>query len=95
MSTGGIVIASADEFWGTGVCPIKATLVLRQPTAKNEVREMEIEGGALVRAWLEGLVPDRAYMAPSEKGNRVEFDCRVTRGEVAFQQRTSQGCRVG
>jgi len=75
-----------EDDWGTGVCPIKATLLLRQPTAKNDVRLLESEGGARVRTWLEGLNPDRSYMTPSANGNRVEFDCAVTRGQVVFRE---------
>ena len=73
--------------WGIGVCPIKATLLLRQPDAPNVVEEVESQGGAPVRDWLEGLVPNRDYMTPSPKGNRIEFNCRVANGEVAFHER--------
>jgi hypothetical protein len=73
--------------WGIGVCPIRATLLLRQPEAPNVVNEIESGGGAPVRAWLESLVPDREYMTPSPTGNRVEFDCRVDGAKVTFSER--------
>lgn len=69
---------------GVGVCPIRATLQLRQPEAKNVVVELESRGGAVVSDWLERLVPDREYMLPSAEGNRIEFDCKVSNGIVSF-----------
>jgi hypothetical protein len=76
---------AADD-WAIGVCPIKATLVLRQPMARNEVREIESDARPVVRQWLEQLVPDRDYMLPSPSGNRVEFDCKVSKGEFEFME---------
>jgi hypothetical protein len=75
----------ADD-WATGVCPIKATLVLRQPMARNDVREIESDPRPVVRQWLEQLVPDRDYMLPSASGNRIEFDCKVNKGEFEFME---------
>ena len=69
---------------GVGVCPIRASLKLRQPEAKNSVIELESKGGDAVSAWLETLLPDRDYMRPSADGNRIEFDCKVTSGVVSF-----------
>jgi len=69
---------------GVGVCPIRATLQLRQPEAKNVVVELESQGGVAVSDWLERLVPDREYMLPAPKGNRIEFDCKVNKGVVSF-----------
>jgi len=69
---------------GAGVCPIRATLQLRQPEAKNLVVELESQGGAAVSDWLERLIPDRDYMLPSAEGNRIEFDCKVSQGLVSF-----------
>lgn len=72
--------------WGAGVCPIKATLVLNQPTGGNAVVAMESVAPATVTEWLSGLVPDLDYMRPNPKGNRFEFDCRVIDGQVRFSQ---------
>jgi len=69
---------------GVGVCPIRATLQLRQPEAKNAVIELESQGGDAVSGWLEKLVPDRDYMRPGTKGNRIDFDCKVSNGVISF-----------
>jgi len=68
--------------WGIGICPITATLKLQQPEGKNTVVQMESADDPGVKTWLEGLVPNRDYMVPSLKGNRVVFDCRVEQGQV-------------
>ena len=73
--------------WGIGVCPIRATLVLRRPDAPNVLVDLESEGGTPVREWLEQLVPDTDYMTPNPKGNRVEFRCKVQGGAVSFYER--------
>ena len=73
--------------FAAGVCPIKARLKLKQPAAPNEVIEVESSGGQPVSDWLAGLVPDRDYMAPNPAGNRVEFPCKVDKGEVTFYER--------
>lgn len=72
--------------WGAGVCPIRATIVLNQPTALNTVVSAESAAPVAVTEWLNGLVPDLEYMRPNPKGNRVEFDCRVIDGQVRFSQ---------
>jgi hypothetical protein len=70
--------------WGIGICPIKATVILHQPKALNEVLEIEGRAREAVRDWLSRVVPDREYMVPNPLGNRVEFDCRVRDGRVYF-----------
>jgi hypothetical protein len=70
--------------WGAGVCPVKATIVLNQPAARNTVVSAESATPVAVADWLGGLVPDLEYMRPNPKGNRVEFDCRVMDGQVRF-----------
>ena len=69
---------------GVGICPIRATLKLHQPDAKNVVVELESQGGMAVSEWLERLVPDRGYMLPAADGNRIDFDCKVSNGVVSF-----------
>jgi hypothetical protein len=69
---------------GVGICPIRATLQLHQPDAKNVVVELESQGGMAVSEWLERLVPDRGYMLPAADGNRIDFDCKVSNGVVSF-----------
>ena len=73
--------------WGIGVCPIRATLRLLQPEQPNVVVQLESQGGAKLREWLEGLVPNRDYMVPGPKGNRIEFRCKVEQGKVVFNDR--------
>lgn len=73
--------------WGVGVCPIRATLLLKQPGEPNVVIEMESAAQPAVKAWLESLVPDLDYMRPSPEGNRVEFECRASDGRVTFYSR--------
>jgi len=73
--------------WGIGVCPIRATLQLRQPEATNVVLELESAGGAPLREWLERLVPDPGYMVANPQGNRIEFQCKVQDGAVLFNER--------
>ena len=73
----------ADD-WGVGVCPIAATIQLRQPQAPNVVVELEGKGGKPVTDWLEQLVPNLDYMTPSPKSNRVEFGCKVDKGVLSF-----------
>ena len=70
--------------YGVGICPIRATLQLRQPESVNVVVDLESQGSAAVSNWLERLVPDREYMVPAAKGNRIEFDCKVSNGVVSF-----------
>jgi len=72
--------------WGIGVCPVKATVRLLQPEQSNVVVELESQGGAKVREWLERLVPDREYMVPAPGTNRVEFGCKVENGKVVFHE---------
>jgi tetratricopeptide (TPR) repeat protein len=67
-----------------GVCPVAATLQLRQPEAPNIIVNLESEGGTEVKAWLETLVPDREYLAVNPRGNRVVFDCYVRNDELVF-----------
>ena len=73
--------------WGTGICPIRATVVFRQPAAPNVVAAVESAGGESVKDWLRALVPDRDYMVPGDEGNRVEFDCKIDKGQIVFYER--------
>jgi len=68
------------------VCPIRATVVFNQPAKPNVVKEIEGEGNPRVREWLETLAPKLDYMVVNPKGNRVEFDCKVSNGVVTFQE---------
>ena len=67
-----------------GVCPVVATLQLRQPEAPNVIVNLESEGGVEVKGWLETLVPDREYMVVNPRGNRVVFECNVRNDELVF-----------
>jgi hypothetical protein len=73
--------------WGTGICPIRATLVLRQPEAPNVIAGFDGAGGEPLKDWLRALVPERDYMLPATEGNRVEFGCKVDKGQVVFYER--------
>jgi len=81
---GSPALPSGDS--GLGVCPVSATVRLNQPQAPNVVVNLEGQGGEAVTRWLTGLVPDRDYMTPDPKGNRVEFPCRVNNGVVMFYE---------
>ena len=72
--------------WGTGVCPIKATVVFSQPGQSNVVKDIEGDANPRVREWLETLAPNLDYMVVNPKGNRVEFDCKVSNGVVTFPE---------
>ena len=67
-----------------GVCPVIATLQLRQPQAPNVIANLESEGGAEVKAWLETLVPNLEYMVVNPQGNRIVFDCSVSHDQIVF-----------
>jgi hypothetical protein len=77
----------APNDWGTGICPIRATLVFRQPAAPNVVTAVEGAGGEPIADWLRALVPDRDYMVPGDEGNRVDFGCKVDKGQIVFYER--------
>lgn len=80
--------ALPKDISGVGICPIVASLKIRQPEAPNDVIEVESAGGAPVAEWLATLKPRRDYMEPNPAGNRVEFPCRVKEGgELFFYQK--------
>jgi len=73
--------------WGTGICPIRAMLVLRQPQAPNAIVSFDGAGGEPLKDWLRALVPQRDYMLPAAEGNRIEFDCKIDNGQIVFYER--------
>ena len=60
---------------------------LRQPEAPNVIAGFDGAGGEPLKDWLRALVPERDYMLPATEGNRVEFGCKVDKGQVVFYER--------